>query len=209
MIDPGAVEHVVPPPPPTRNPLKRLYRWVLTWAHHPAGTWVLAILAFLDSSVFPIPPLFLQVALSIERPRRAWWYAAVNTIASVAGACLGYYIGYALWDAIGVKVVGELSPKTRKDIADNLFQVALIYSFIPLPYKLITIGSGFLHANLGTLLLASTIGRSLRFNILAWLCWKYGVRAGSIIEKYFNWVLLAIGLMVGTILLVTKVVLAR
>jgi len=199
----------VPAPSPTRNPLKRLYRWILSWAHHPAGTWVLAVLAFLDSSVFPVPPLFLQVALSIERPRRSWWYAFVDTVASVAGACLGYYIGYALWDAVGVRVVGEIPVHIRQKIELSQFQVTLVYSFIPMPYKLITIGSGFLHANLGTLLVASTIGRSLRFFTLAWICWYFGARAAAVIEKYFNWVMLAIGIFVAGILVLTKVVLAK
>lgn len=195
--------------PPTRNPLKRIYHWVLSWAHHPAGTWALAVFAFLDSAVFPVPPLFLQVALSIERPKRSWWYAFVDTTASVAGACLGYVIGYALWDAIGVRIVGEVSPEIRQKIETNQFGVTLIYSFIPLPYKLITIGSGFLHANLAVLLIASTIGRSMRFFGLAAICSFLGARAKNFIERYFNWICLGIALVVAAAILVLKVILHR
>lgn len=207
-------EAVVPPAPPaapepTRNPLKRLYRWVLSWAHHPAGTWVLAILAFLDSAVFPVPPLFLQVALSIERPRRSWWYAFVNTVFSVAGACLGYAIGYWLWEAVGRRVVGEITPDIRQKIASNQFFWTFIYSFVPLPYKLMTIGSGFLHASLPTLLVASTLGRSLRFFALAAICAFAGAKARDFIERYFNWVMVGIAGIVIAAVVTLKFIFGR
>lgn len=192
---------------PTRNPLKRLYRWILGWAHHPMGTWALAVFAFLDSAVFPIPPLFLQVALSLERPKRAWWYAFVDTVASVAGAVLGYFIGYALWEAVGRHIVGEIPPHIQAKIANTQFVVTFVYSFVPFPYKLITIGSGFLHASLVTLLVASTIGRSLRFFSLAALCYFFGNRVRNFIENSFNKVCLGIGLFVVLVLVVLKVVL--
>jgi membrane protein YqaA with SNARE-associated domain len=209
------MNEIVPPPPavktppPTRNPLKRLYHWILSWANHPYGTWILAILAFLDSAVFPIPPLFLQVALSIERPKRSWWYAFVDTTASVAGACLGYAIGYWLWDAVGHRIIGDLTPELRHKIESNQFGVTFVYSFIPLPYKLITIGSGFLHVSLATLLIASTLGRSLRFFGLGAICYFMGARAKEFIEKYFNWVMVGIGLIVVAVLVILKFILKR
>ena len=196
-------------PPKKENPLRRLYHWILSWANHPWGTAALAVFAFLDSSVFPIPPLFLQVALSLERPRRSFWYAFVDTAASVAGAVLGYYIGYALWGTIGVRIVGDIPDEVRQSLRKNAFQITFLYSFVPLPYKLITIGSGFLHLNLVTLLVASTLGRSLRFFTLGALCFQFGPRARGFIERHFNAVCLAIGLFVAAILVVTKVILKR
>jgi membrane protein YqaA with SNARE-associated domain len=196
-------------PAPSRNPLRRLYRWILSWAHHPAGTWALAVFAFLDSAVFPVPPLFLQVALSLERPRRSFWYASVDTAASVAGAVLGYAIGYYLWDLVGVRLVGELTPEARRMLQENAFQTTLVYSFVPLPYKLITIGSGFLHLNLVTLLVASTIGRSLRFFGLGALCFFFGPRVRTFIERYFNAVCLGIGLVAAAAILVLKLLARR
>src|SRR4029079_17389111 len=95
-------------PAPSRNPLRRLYHWILSWANHPWGTAALAVFAFLDSFVFPIPPLFLQVALSLERPKRSFWYALVDTVPSIIGAAAGYYIGLTLWGSIGVKIIGEI-----------------------------------------------------------------------------------------------------
>jgi membrane protein YqaA with SNARE-associated domain len=183
-------------PPKKENPLRRLYHWILSWANHPWGTAALAVFAFLDSFVFPIPPLFLQVALSLERPRRSFWYAFVDTTASVAGAVLGYTIGYALWDSVGVRIVGEVSPGVRKMLHDNAFLWTFVYSFVPLPFKLITLGSGFLHLSLVTLLIASTLGRSLRFFALGALCYVYGPRARGFIERHFNGVCLAVGTLV-------------
>lgn len=202
------------PPSPTRNPLRRLYRWILSWAHHPGGTWALAIFSFIDSSFFPIPPLFLQVALSIERPRRSLWYATVNTVASVAGSILGYWIGYALYGTVGKWIISvngleEEFASIGQKFGDNAFPFILLWSFLPFPYKLITIGSGVFHGQVGLpmLLLASTIGRSARFYLLAGLCRWQGARAGYWIEKYFNWVVIGIGLLVVAVVVATKVIL--
>lgn len=204
MADSAPPPAAPPGAPSERNPLRRLYRWILSWAHHPGGTWALAVFAFVDSSIFPIPPLFLQVALSLERPRRSFGYALVNTAASVAGAVLGYAIGYFLWDALGVRLVGELSPELRRRLQEGAFQVTLVYSFVPLPYKIITIGSGFLHLDLAVLLVASMIGRSLRFFGLGALCYFWGPPVKVFIERYFNWVCLGIGLLVAAILGILK-----
>jgi membrane protein YqaA with SNARE-associated domain len=196
-------------PVPSKNPLRRLYHWILSWANHPWGTVALAVFSFLDSFVFPIPPLFLQVALSLERPKRSFWYATVDTVASVLGAIAGYWIGYTLWDSVGVRIVGPISQDTRDMLRDDAFLWTLVYSFIPLPFKLITLGSGFMHLSLATLLIASTLGRSARFFALAAICYVYGPRARGFIEKHFNGVCLAIGVMIVILIVVLKVILKR
>ena len=185
MADSGpdqATANLVNDPAPTKNPLRRLYHWILSWANHPWGTVALAVFSFLDSFVFPIPPLFLQVALSLERPKRSFWYAFVDTTASVLGAVAGYWIGYALWNSVGVRIVGPISPDVEKMLRENAFGVTLLYSFIPLPFKLITLSSGFFHLSLVTLLIASTLGRSARFFALAAVCYVYGARARGFID---------------------------
>lgn len=192
-----------------QNPLRRLYHWILSWANHPWGSFALAVFAFLDSFVFPIPPLFLQVALSLERPKRSFWYALVDTVPSVVGAAAGYWIGYALWDTLGVHIVGDLSPAIRKMLQENAFGVTLLYSFIPLPFKLITLGSGFLHLSLVTLLVASTLGRSARFFGLGALCFVYGPRARDFIERHFNKVCLAIGVLLALFVVLVRLVWKR
>jgi len=194
---------------PERNPLRRLYHWILSWANHPWGTVALAIFSFLDSFVFPIPPLFLQVALSLERPKRSFWYAFVDTTASVLGAVAGYWIGYALWNSVGVRIVGPISPDVEKMLRENAFGVTLLYSFVPLPFKLITLSSGFFHLSLVTLLVASTLGRSARFFALAVVCYVYGARAKGFIERHFNGVCLGIGVLIAVALVVVKVILKR
>jgi|SRR6185436_16499786 len=212
MADSGpgdATAHPVNDRAPDRNILRRLYHWILSWANHPWGTVALAVFSFLDSFVFPIPPLFLQVALSLERPKRSFWYAFVDTTASVLGAVAGYWIGYALWDSIGVKIVGDLSPDRRTMLEHNQFLVTLVYSFVPMPFKFITLGSGFLHLNLVTLLAASTLGRSARFFALAVICYVFGARARGFIERHFNGVCLAIGVLIVGVLVVVKVILKR
>jgi membrane protein YqaA with SNARE-associated domain len=187
---------------PSRNPLRRLYGWILSWAHHPWGTVILALFSFLDSFIFPIPPLFLQVALSIERPRRSFWYAFVDTAASIAGAIVGFYIGYGLWEAVGVHIIGEEARnKIGADLRTHAFQFILAYSFLPFPYKLITIASGVFHdhVSLTTLLLASLVGRGGRFFLLALICAVMGPRAKPFIDKYFNRICLALGILVAGI----------
>lgn len=201
---PLSAPNPAPNPVPDRNPLRRLYHWILSWANHPWGSAALAVFSFLDSFVFPIPPLFLQVALSLERPKRSFWYASVDTVASVLGAIAGYWIGYFLWDSIGVKIIGQLTPEHREMMEHNQFVVTLVYSFIPLPFKIITLGSGFLHLSLPALLIASTLGRSSRFFLLGAICYVYGNRARTFIEKHFNRVCL-----IGGVALVAVVVVAK
>ena len=191
------------PPAPSNNPLRRLYHWILSWANHPWGTLVLAILSFLDSFIFPIPPLFLQVALSLERPRRSFWYALVDTGASVIGSIIGFYIGYQLYASVGQWIIHTWHWEDQFAFAGGEFKkraflFILAYSFVPFPYKVITIASGVFHdyVSLPTLLVASTIGRGWRFFLLGGICFFAGNRAKEFIEKRFNWVCAGIGLLV-------------
>ncbi|HJV33038.1 MAG TPA: hypothetical protein VJ694_03355 [Patescibacteria group bacterium] len=207
-----SAEPAPPPTPPTapdRNPLRRLYHWILSWANHPWGTAVLAVLAFLDSFVFPIPPLFLQIALSLERPKRSFWYATVDTAASVAGAVAGWYIGHALWGSVGVRIIGEVPQKYQDMLHEGQFLWTLVYSFIPLPFKIITLGSGFLNLSITTLLIASTLGRSARFYLLGAICFAYGNRARGFIEKHFNRICLIGGVGLALIVVAAKLLWKR
>ena len=136
----------------TKNPniIKRMYQWVLHWAETPYGTPALFGLSFAESSFFPIPPDVLQIALSISKPKRSFYYATVSAIASVLGAILGWYIGYALWaggleyfflhyvpgvDKEGIGMVQDL-------YAAYGFMIILVAAFTPIPYKLFTITAG-------------------------------------------------------------------
>ena len=194
------------PAPPTRNPLLRLYHWILSWANHPWGSLALAVFSFLDSFVFPIPPLFLQVALSLERPKRSFWYALVDTVPSVIGAAAGYYIGFTLWSSIGVRIVGDIPEGFRSLMVNHQFLVTVLYSFVPLPFKIITLGSGFLHLDLTTLLVASTLGRASRFFALGAICHFYGHRAKEFIERHFNRACLMLGVLLALLVVGAKLI---
>jgi len=206
MADSAEPAPTLPTPAPDRNPLRRLYHWILSWANHPWGSAALAVFAFLDSFVFPIPPLFLQIALSLERPKRSFWYATVDTVPSIIGAAAGYYIGLTLWGSVGVRIVGELPEGYRRILEHNQFLITLLYSFVPLPFKLITLGSGFMHLSLATLLIASTLGRSARFYTLGAICYFYGSRAKDFIEKHFNRACLIGGVALALIVLIGKLI---
>ena len=199
-----------PTPPRSRNPFRRLYAWILTWAHHPLGTWALAFFAFVDSSIFPVPPLFLQVALSLERPRRSWWYATVDLVGSILGAVIGFLIGALLYESVGRWVIETWGYQKQFDrfgswIHDHGFWFTLLYSFVPFPYKVITIGTGFFGGSLPLLLVASSIGRALRFYALAAVCFWGGKKAKDFIDRRFNQVLIGIALFVLLVILVMKV----
>ncbi|HZE96231.1 MAG TPA: VTT domain-containing protein [Planctomycetota bacterium] len=207
--DPAPTPPTSPAPAPERNPLKCLYHWILSWANHPWGSAALAVFAFLDSFVFPIPPLFLQIALSLERPKRSFWYALVDTVPSVLGAAAGWYIGHAFWDSIGAKIIGEVPQKYQDLLHQNQFFWTFLYSFVPMPFKIITLGSGLLNLSLPTLLLASTLGRSTRFFGIGVICFFYGKRAKDFIERHFNRVCLISAIVLALIVVAVKVLWKR
>lgn len=192
------------PPPvasPSRNPLKRLYRWVLSWAEHPGGTWALFGIAFAESSFFPVPPDVLQIALSVGRPRRSFWFAAVSCVGSVLGGILGYYIGYALFESIGRPIIAGYGLEAAFQQVGLYYQRnAFLYIFLaaltPIPFKVFTIAAGVYHeqVSLAVLVAASAAGRPLRFMLVATLLFFFGERVKSLIEKYFDWLALLLGI---------------
>ena len=148
--------------------IRFLYDWVLSWAHSRFGTVALVVLAFVESSFFPIPPDVLQIALSIERPKRSFYYAGVSSIASVCGAVLGWYIGFALWGVLHSYFVPVIIPQETMDKVGEFFDVYGFWAlfaaaFTPIPFKAFTISAGIVAMSLPIMLFASLIGRSARF----------------------------------------------
>lgn len=173
--------------------LKRLYLWVLHWAETPYGTPALFVLSFAESSFFPIPPDVLQIALSVSKPRRSFYYAAVSVVASVLGAILGWYIGYGLWMTLGdffMTYVPGLSQENFdkvKGLYDHYgFLAIAVAAFTPIPYKVFTIAAGIFRIALPSLILASILGRSARFFAVAACIYLFGPRVRELIEKYFE-----------------------
>lgn len=182
--------------------LKRLYDWVLHWAHTPYGTWALFILAFTESSFFPIPPDVLLIALAISIPAKSFRYALICSLGSVIGGLFGYFIGWQMMDIIGfpiIKFYGVTSQYEviRRSYEEHNAMIVFIAAFTPIPYKLITITAGAFKLNIFTFTIASIVGRSLRFYIVAWLIHRFGQRIKEFIEKYFNVLsLIFIGLLI-------------
>lgn len=182
------------------RPLRKLYDWVLSWAHRPGGTWVLFGVAVAESSFFPIPPDVLQIALGLERPRRSFWYALVSSVGSVLGGVLGYFIGLLLYESVGRAII-ELYhlEATFEQVGRYYHAQAFIWIFIaaftPIPYKVFTIAAGVYHqfVPLPVLILASAIGRPARFFLVAVLIYFFGPRIKDFIDRYFNLLTLLFG----------------
>jgi len=193
--------------------MRRLYDWVLSWADTPYGTPALFAISFAESSFFPIPPDVLQIALSVSKPRRSFYYAAVSGVASVLGALLGWFIGFALWSVLGgffMRYVPGCTPENIQQVGqlyrDNAFVAILGAAFSPIPYKVFTIAAGIFHeyVPLAVLIFASILGRFGRFMSVAACIFWFGPRVRLLIERYFDW-----AMWILLILLITGVVLLK
>ncbi len=173
--------------------IRKLYDWVLHWAETPYGGPALFLLALIESSVFPVPPDVLLIALCIAVPTRALRFALLASIGSVLGGLLGYGIGWGAWPLVNTfffQYIPGFSPdvfaRVQSLFAEYGFWVVFTAGFTPIPYKVITIGSGVFQINLMIFLVASLISRSLRFFLVAWLLRRYGSGMREFIERYFN-----------------------
>lgn len=186
---------------------RRLYDWVLHWADTPYGTPALFLLAFAESSFFPVPPDILQIALSVSKPRRSFYYALVSGVASVLGGMFGYIIGLVFWAMVGdffMRYIPGLTPENVEYVGTlyqhNAFWAIVCAGFTPIPYKVFTIAAGVFHeyVSLAVLVVASVVGRFGRFFFVATCLYFFGPGVKTLIEKYFDWA--ALGLAVLLIL---------
>jgi len=194
-----------------KGSLRRLYDWVLHWAETPYGTIALIILAFSESSFFPVPPDVLLIALAISIPKRAFFYALSTTLASVIGGILGYYIGIGLMEAVGWKIIHFYH---AEELFNQLFETFNKYNFwavftaalTPIPYKVFTISAGAAKADFSIFMIASILGRSMRFFVVGTLIYFFGERINKFIDKYFNILsIVFIILLIGGFLLIKYV----
>lgn len=168
--------------------LRRLYDWTISLAATRYAFWALAIVAFAESSVFPIPPDLLMIPMILARPRRAFEIAALATVCSVLGGLAGYWIGAAAFETIGRPVLESLGKEDamaafNQRFNDFGFWPVLIAGITPFPYKVITIMSGWTGLPLATFAITSIVARGLRFFIVAGLLWKFGAPIRDFIEK--------------------------
>jgi membrane protein YqaA with SNARE-associated domain len=171
--------------------IKKLYDWVLHWAETPYAVPALFILSFCESSFFPVPPDVLLIALAISIPKKSFKYAAICSVASVLGGILGYYIGFYSYEAIGKPIVDfyhgqEIMNAIKLKYDQHGFLGILIAAITPIPYKVFTIASGVFKFDFLLFLIASILGRSFRFFVVAGLIWKFGPAIKDFIDKYFN-----------------------
>jgi membrane protein YqaA with SNARE-associated domain len=173
--------------------IKKLYNWVISWSESPHAIPALFLLAFAESSFFPIPPDVLLIAMSLAKSEKSLWYSTICTAGSVAGAIGGYVIGYAFWQSVGtyffLYVPGfteALFNQVCRSYEENSVFIIFTAAFTPIPYKVFTITAGVSKISLLPFILASIIGRGARFFLLGLLFKKYGTAAREFIEKYFN-----------------------
>lgn len=158
--------------------LRRAYDKMMSYAEHPRAMWALLIVTFTESSFFPIPPDPLFLAIVVNRPKQVWRIATICTLTSVIGGFLGYYIGYALYETVGIWIVDSFGmeegfAKTQKGFQEYGFWIVALKGLTPIPYKIVTIAAGVGKLNLVTFFFASILARGFRFFSMAVVIWYF------------------------------------
>ncbi|MBJ7407177.1 MAG: DedA family protein [Bradyrhizobium sp.] len=177
--------------------LKRIYDWCIDAAHKPYALWIMGMVSFAESSFFPVPPDIMLIPMSLARPERAWLYAAVCTVTSVLGGVVGYAIGALLYDSVGQWLIhfyglGGKMEAFRESYATYGALIIIGKGVTPIPYKLITIASGFAGYDIWLFILCSIVARGVRFFAEAILLNRYGDWIRVRIERHLGLVV-AIG----------------
>ncbi|RJR50158.1 MAG: DedA family protein [Desulfobacteraceae bacterium] len=178
------------------KPLRALKEWVEGLASKPSAGWALFLIAFAESSFFPIPPDVLLIALAVMLPRRSFRYALICSIGSVLGGMLGYVLGMEFYELIGRPIIHFYGVEHQYHEVQGLYEKNAFLSiaiagFTPIPYKVFTIAAGAFHIPFLTLVTASILSRSLRFFLVAALFYWFGPPIKALIDKYFEWLTLA------------------
>jgi membrane protein YqaA with SNARE-associated domain len=186
--------------------LRNIYNWCIDASGKPHATWLLGLVSFVESSFFPVPPDAMLIPMGLARPDRALFYATVCTLTSVAGGVLGYMIGAALYDSIGQWLIqlygyGEKVEAFREAYRQYGAWIIVLKGLTPIPYKIVTITSGLADYPIVPFILLSFVARGMRFYLVAFLIYRYGVRARAIIEERLGfWVMLAAIVLVAGII---------
>jgi membrane protein YqaA with SNARE-associated domain len=180
-----------------RAMLRRMYDWCIAAADKPYALWIMGFVSFAESSFFPIPPDVMLIPMSLARPKRAWFYATVCTVTSVAGGVVGYLIGALLYDSVGQWIINLYGGGDKVDAFRALYAeygawIIIGKGLTPIPYKLVTIVSGFAGYNIWMFILCSIIARGGRFFIVAIVLNFYGEQIKAELEKRLGfWVILS------------------
>ncbi len=197
--------------PPRSGMMARLYHWVLSWADTPYGTPALFVLAFVESSFFPLPPDPLLLALGLGKPQRALFYGTVCTVGSVLGGAAGYAIGLFFIDTVGMWIVDLYGLAAKYETIRLWYEeynamVVLVAGVTPIPYKVFTIAAGAFKVNFFVFVVASLAGRGFRFYLEAALIRWYGPAIKSFIDRYLTILSWGFGLLIVVGFLLLKVV---
>jgi membrane protein YqaA with SNARE-associated domain len=202
------------------NFIRRIYDWVLSWSEKPSATLALFVLAFAESSFFPIPPDILLIPLVLGARKKWFRLALITSIASALGGIFGYMIGHFLWWSGPATYSGIATfffnniPGFTQGAFENVqqlynthgFWIVFTAGFTPIPYKIFTISSGAFDLNLVTFLIASIVSRGARFFLVSFLIFWFGEPIKKFIDKYFNWLaLLFTILLIGGFVVIKKV----
>lgn len=186
--------------------LKILYNWTMQLANNPRAIWLLGLVSFIEAIFFPIPPDVLLIPMILANIKKAWLYAFVTTITSVIGGLVGYAIGYLAYEQIAEPLLLSLGKQSAmslfsNSINENAFLIVLTAGISPIPFKVVSVMSGFTQMPIFVFLLSALLGRATRFFVVATLLKYYGETIKSFIETYLGWLfLLFIALIVvGTV----------
>src|SRR5215207_9376526 len=189
--------------------LRKLYDWTLAKAAHPQAEWWLAAFSFIEASFFPVPPHPLLGLMCLAEPRRAIRFAAVATVASVAGGLLGYAIGWGLYDTVGTQLIAALGmtesfPVAACYLREYGAEIIMVKGATPIPFKLLTITAGFIQMNLISFILASVVSRAISFMMVGVLFRLFGAPIKAFIDKFLGLVTVGfVVLVVGGFLALT------
>ena len=190
------------------NFFRFFYDWTLKKSSHPKAKWFLAIIAFSESSFFPIPPDIILIPMIIAKKTKAWLYAFICTFSSVLGGVTGYVIGYFFYTSIGILIVEAYGLSDSFNSFEQYYNnygiwIVLGAGFTPFPFKFITIASGVFNLNIILFIIVSIFARGLRFYLIAILLFIFGERIKKIVDNYFNLLtILFFILLIGSVLLI-------
>ena len=168
--------------------MRRLYDWMMRMAADKRAQWALALVSFIESSFFPIPPDVMLIPMVLSRREKAWWYATIATVASVLGGLLGYAIGFYFYDAVGLPILKFYG---REHALDTFIEfvhtygvpAVIIKGMTPIPFKVVTIAAGVAKMDLAAFIGASIVARAMRFYLVAALLYFFGEPIRAFIER--------------------------
>lgn len=186
---------------------KKLKEKILHYAERKHGSFILFINSFTESSFFPIPPDLLQMALSFIKPKKSLYYAFLSTIASTLGGVFGYIIGVYLMNYIGLPIINLYNLQSQFETVKTMYAekdvwIVFTAAFTPIPYKLITITAGAVRLNFFNFVIASAIGRAMRFFLVGFSIYFFGEKVKPFLQRYLNlltvlfFILLVLGFLV-------------